>query len=220
MIAMRSVRQLVVVGAVALASASCGNVVRDSRSPVMLVMNSLQAAQGGTTLGQYGGILYADVITLVTTPAPCSSTSPCATIFADVGQATVSLVLKDIGTPGNPTTPTTNNAVTITRYHVDYTRADGRNTPGVDVPYAIDGGVTATITGTTTTTLSFEIVRHTSKEEPPLVNLRTSGGVAFGNSTIISTIATVTLYGTDQVGNDISVSGKIQIDFGDFGDRS
>ena len=33
------------------------------------------------------------------------------------------------------------NAVTLTRYHVDYRRTDGRNTPGVDVPYSFDGGL-------------------------------------------------------------------------------
>ena len=33
--------------------------------------------------------------------------------------------------------PTTNNEVTINAYHVAYRRADGRNTPGVDVPYRL-----------------------------------------------------------------------------------
>jgi len=28
----------------------------------------------------------------------------------------------------------------------------------------------------------------------------------------------VTFYGTDRVGNDISVTGSIQVDFGNFGD--
>ena len=30
--------------------------------------------------------------------------------------------------------------------------------------------------------------------------------------------AKVTFYGTDQTGNDVSVTGTIQIDFGNFGD--
>ena len=31
--------------------------------------------------------------------------------------------------------------VTLTRYRVDFRRTDGRNTPGVDVPYGFDGGL-------------------------------------------------------------------------------
>ena len=41
--------------------------------------------------------------------------------------------------PTRPTTPI--NAITLTRYRVDFRRTDGRNTPGVDVPYGFDGGL-------------------------------------------------------------------------------
>ena len=109
------------------------------------------------------------------------------------------------------TEPTTNNAVTIRRYHVSYRRADGRNTPGVDVPYGFDGAAAITIPGGGTATLGFEIVRHVAKAESPLAQLSFS-------RVVITTIADVTFYGTDQVGNDISVTASMQIDFGDFGD--
>jgi hypothetical protein len=205
-------RSLVLVGAIAIATASCGDVVRQGRSPVMLVVNSLTAARGANQIGTFGGSLDSDVITLVTTGGTCTTTNPCPTIFSDIGQAVLSVTMKDIGTPGNPTSPSANNAVTINRYHVDYRRTDGRNTPGVDVPYPIDGAATGTVTGGGTLSLSFEIVRHTSKEETPLVQLQ-----GFG-APIISTVATVTLYGADQVGNAVSTSGSIQINFGNFGD--
>jgi hypothetical protein len=55
-------------------------------------------------------------------------------------------------------------------------------------------------------------VRHAAKEESPLVQLQSS-------PTIITTIAEVTFYGTDRVGNDVSVTGSIQVDFGNFGDQ-
>ena len=45
----------------------------------------------------------------------------------------------------NPNGPTSNNAITVNRYRVTYRRSDGRNTPGVDVPYAFDGAVTFTV---------------------------------------------------------------------------
>ena len=99
--------------------------------------------------------------------------------------------------------------MTINRYHVDYTRADGLNTPGVDVPYAFDGAVTGTIQVSGTLTLGFELVRIVAKEEPPLAALVTTN--------VITTIASVTFYGPDLVGNAISATGTIQIDFGTFG---
>jgi hypothetical protein len=60
-------------------------------------------------------------------------------------------------------------------------------------------------------TAGFQIVRHSAKEEAPLKALRFNGS-------IISTIATVTFYGQDQAGNEISAAGNIGIDFGDFAD--
>ena len=39
------------------------------------------------------------------------------------------------------------------------------------------------------------------------------------NGVIISTIADITFYGQDLVGNEISVKGSMLIDFGNFGDR-
>jgi len=105
----------------------------------------------------------------------------------------------------------TNNEVTITRYHVSYRRADGRNTQGVDVPYAFDGVATGTVGPGTSLTLGFQLVRNVAKKESPLVQLVT-------NPVIITMIADVTFYGQDRVGNDVSASGAVQIDFGNFGD--
>jgi hypothetical protein len=50
-----------------------------------------------------------------------------------------------------------------------------------------------------------------AKQEAPLAQLRTSPN-------IITTIAKVTFFGVDRTGNAISVTGQIQIDFGNFGD--
>jgi hypothetical protein len=118
---------------------------------------------------------------------------------------------KDIGPVGAPTAPSSNNEVTVTRVHVEYRRTDGRNIQGVDIPYAFDTAATGTVPATGTLTLGFVLVRNTAKQEAPLVQLETNG-------IIISTIADVTLYGRDQVGNDISATGSIGIAFGNFGD--
>lgn len=195
---------------IAGAAASCGNVSRTGRSPAYLVVVSMQAAQGNkpTTLG---GILTSDVITNVTSPAPCSTATPCPTVFNDIGQAVLSLSLKDAGSATVPSTPTPNNAITVDRIHIEYVRADGRNTPGVDVPWPWDAGVTVTVPTSGTATFTFELVRHAAKEEAPLVLLKTS-------ATIITTLARVTFYGHDQAGNEVNVTGTIQVDFGNFGD--
>jgi hypothetical protein len=100
--------------------------------------------------------------------------------------------------------------VTFTRYRVAYRRADGRNTPGVDVPYPFDSAATFTV-GEEDVTVTFQLVRHTAKEEAPLRALS-------NNATIIQTIAEVTFYGRDQAGNEVSATGNIGIAFGNFGD--
>jgi hypothetical protein len=202
-IAMRHLGALVAITAAA-AGVSCGDVIRQGRSPAILVVNSMQAATGDKPTTFFSA-LTSDVLTLVRTPAPCSDTNPCPTVFNDLGQAVLSAAMKDIAA-----TPTTNNQVTLTRYRVVYTRADGRNTPGVDVPYPFDGATTATIpAGGTTVTVGFDLVRNVAKEEAPLVQL-------VNGSNLISVLATVTFYGKDLVGNDVSATGQIQITFGNF----
>ena len=196
--------------AVLLISASCGDVARTGRSPVYLVINNLLGIPGGGK-GTLGNTLASDVVTIVTSGGTCSLQNPCPTVFNDGGQALLSVALKNVGPGGSPAQPTSNNAVTINRVHVEYVRADGRNTPGVDVPYPFDGAATGTVPPTGTLTLNFELVRSLAKEEPPLVQL-------VNTSAIITTIANVTFYGTDQVGNAVSVTGSIQIDFANFGD--
>ena len=196
--------------AIVAASISCGDVVRQGRAPVYLVIDTLQAAQGNrpTTLVS---VLTSDVVTNVTSPDPCTAARPCPTVFNDVGSAQLRLSLKDIGSPSTPSRPTTNNDVTITRIHINYRRADGRNTPGVDVPYPWDAAATVTVPSSGNATIAFELVRHAAKEESPLFQLRSS-------PSIINTITEVTFYGRDQVGNEVSVTGLIQINFGNFGD--
>ena len=160
------------------ATGACGDVVREGRSPVYLVIDSLQAAQGNkpTTLGSQ---LISDVITNIITPAPCSAATPCPRVYNDQGTVVFRLAPRDVGVA-----PTTNNQVTITRYRVTYKRADGRNTPGVDVPYGFDGAITGTVPATGTATFGFELVRHVAKEESPLVQL-------IANPQIIAAIADV-----------------------------
>jgi hypothetical protein len=208
---MRTLSRAIGIAALTAASVSCGSVVRDGTSAVYIVIDSLGGVRGAVTLGAAVNPLISDVLTNVTSPAPCTTTSPCPTIFGDVGQAVMHLALKNTGTTASPASISQFNAITIERYHVEYTRADGRNTPGVDVPYGFDGAVTVTISSSSPSTFGFLLVRSVAKEEAPLVQLRTS-------SQFLTVLAHVTFYGRDQTGNQATVAGTIQIEFANFGD--
>jgi hypothetical protein len=194
----------------ALASSSCGEFTREGRSPAIVVVRSLLVARGDTP-DELGGNLLSDVRVLRTSPAPCSDTSPCATIFNDIGEVQMSLILKDPGVPGIAANPSFLNQVTINHYRVEYRRTDGRNTPGVDVPFPFESAITFTVLNDGVSSMGFEIVRHVAKEEAPLKTLAVNGN-------IISTIARVTFYGRDQAGNEISAWADVGVDFGDFAD--
>lgn len=182
----RTMIGLVSLAMVVAATASCGDVVRSTDSPAMLVVNQLTASGTNT--------LNSDVVLST------------GTVLDDMASANVGVIMKDIVAPTS-----TNNDVTIRRYRVEYIRADGHNTPGVDVPYPFDGAVTITIPAGGTGSFTFELVRHVAKKEAPLAQLVT-------NVSVLSTIAQVTFFGEDQTGNELSATGSITVNFLNLGD--
>lgn len=178
----------------ALLCISCGTTVRSDRASSYLVIDTLNAASGATP-SAFGNVLESDVLTK-------------GGIYEDPGQVILRVSMKDVTNPISPT-----NEITVTSYHVTFTRADGRNTPGVDVPYTFDGGASATVRGSITTSIGFTLVRAQAKLEAPLLALRGAGGAL-----VISTIAEVTFYGHDQAGNQVSVTGTISVNFADWAD--
>ncbi|HOC18084.1 MAG TPA: hypothetical protein PKK95_07440 [Vicinamibacterales bacterium] len=195
---------------VALASASCGDVVRQGRSPAYLVIDNLMGASGAEP-DDFDHTLDSDVVTNIKVTEG-ENTYFAETFYEDRGELEAHIVLKDPGTPGSPTQPSEANQITINRYHVRFVRADGRNTPGVDVPYEFDGAATATF-GPSGARLSFVLVRAQAKREAPLLALRRMGGAQ-----LISTIAEVTFYGQDQAGNAVKATGQIGVNFADWAD--
>jgi hypothetical protein len=184
----------------AMAAASCGSeTVREGRGGSFLILEALEAASGAESSPIFTTVLQSDVQTG-------------GGVFEDPGRVRFRLALKDVGPISSPTTPSTNNFITVYRYRVVFQRADGRNVPGVDVPYPFDGGVTFTV-GTAPVSGVFSIVRAQSKLEAPLKAL---GGL--GGDVLISTLAEVTFYGRDQVGNETTISGMISVNFADWAD--
>lgn len=182
--------------AAALLAAGCGD-TSSGPSPSKVTITDIKVAQGGASPTFSSGPLNSDVITK-------------GSILDDLGEVTMSLQLKDPGVPGNAAKPSDINAVTFTRYHVEYRRADGRNTPGVDVPYAFDSAQTFTVTDGGMKAV-VELVRHDAKLEAPLRAL-------VSDPNVITTIATITFYGKDQAGNNVAVSGDLQVNFANFAD--
>jgi hypothetical protein len=177
-----------------LGSVSCGDMAREGQGSSYLIINTLVASSGADP-DTFSGDLRSDVVTVV-------DESP--SIFNDLGEVELLLGMK------NPLlAPSSANFITIDRYRVTFTRADGRNTPGVDVPYGFDGAITGTVQNTTT--LGFTLVRHQAKLEAPLAALASNG-------VLVSTIAEITFYGRDQTGRAVSVTGKISVHFGNFAD--
>jgi hypothetical protein len=181
---------------------SCGDTVTQGTGNSFLILNGLEAASGAEPT-ELSGFLLSDVVTVV---------DDVPTVFNDVGRARFSLGLKDPGTTTAPNAPSQFDFITIDRYRVRFTRTDGRNQPGVDVPYGFDGAISITVSGGETSA-GFEIVKHTMKQEAPLQALMFSG-------VIISTIAEITFYGRDQAGHEVSVTGRLSVNFGNFGDPS
>ena len=159
----------------------------------------LGTASGGTNDDPIPTFLESDVLTN-------------GSVFDDIGRVTTRVALKDPGTPESPTSPTSANFVTVTRYRVVYQRTDGRNVPGVDVPFPMDGAVTFTVVSGPQSA-EFILVRASAKLEQPLRPL-----VGGGGAIIINTLAEVTFYGKDQTGAEVVATGTITVNFADWAD--
>ena len=175
----------------------CTSTQLQGQSSSYLIVQSISAARGDTPDEDF--------------PVLDSDVSTNGTIFADIANINLMLGMKDPGSTQNPSTPTSANYITVTRYHVKYIRSDGRNVQGVDVPYEFDAGSTATVVGTGTE-MTITLVRVQAKLEAPLKSL-----VGQGGQVAITTTAEITLYGKDQAGRDVSVKGTITVNFADFG---
>jgi hypothetical protein len=181
-------------------TASCGDMSRQGTGSSYLIIQELQGASGANP-SDFGGTVLSDVFTVV---------DDRGTIFNDLARVRFALALKDPGGATSPTVPTQAQWITLNRYHVRYIRADGRNTPGVDVPSGFDSAFTGTVSNQELT-VGFELVRSIAKTQAPLGALRT-------DPALITTIPEITFYGRDQTGREVSVVGQIGINFGNFAD--
>ena len=103
------------------------------------------------------------------------------------------------------------NDILVTHYTVAYSRSDGKNQEGVDVPYSFDGSLSARVQIDAQSDVSFVIVRAVSKLEPPLINLATGRGEGE-----LKTTARIDFYGHDTLGNKVKATGYLSIFFANY----
>jgi hypothetical protein len=169
----------------------------NSAANALVEIVSMEGEPGGG--GESGTDLFSDVCT----GANCS-------VFNDNGIVTMRAFPKD-----RTQLDTENigiNTIVFERYRVTYVRADGRNVPGVDVPYPFDGvaNFSVAVDGAAVER-GFVVVRHQAKLESPLRELVLAAD-------LISTLARIDFYGHDGAGHAVTATAYLSITFGDFGD--
>jgi hypothetical protein len=174
----------------------------DTASNTEVIVVSMQGAEGESTTAT-GSDLFSDVcLNPDDIPGFCS-------LINDNAIVEMQAFAKDQGQLASFP-----NNVVFERYRVTYIRSDGRNVPGVDVPYAFDGVANFTVfVNSASVVRPFIIVRHTAKLEPPLVQLGAGGAL------ILSVIAQVDFYGRDVAGRAVQVTGYLNISFANFADE-
>lgn len=155
-------------------------------------------------------------------------------LFSDVSQwinddaiVTVNVYRK------NPTVAATSplEHVRLESYQVRFFRSDGHSVEGVDVPHRHTGAFSAQRFHTPTETGEIEIdatinlVRHTAKREPPLINLvglvpGITRSLLIPGQGLMSTVAEITVFARQvTTGEPLSASGRFQVVFADFADE-
>ena len=196
--AMTRVMKLLGLAVLAIGLTSCNPVENESESASMLIIERMQ---GTNVEGQISDYVQSDVYVQKEGEAT-------GTIIADIGRATVSCKML---APAPPLGSSTWNDILVNRYVVSYSRVDGRNTPGVDVPYPFEGSISAVIKIGFSQDIAFVIVREVAKAEPPLINLRTNGAEG-----VIQVTAKVEFFGNDLANKKVKATGTIPIFFANY----
>ncbi len=103
------------------------------------------------------------------------------------------------------------NDIFVTSYVVSYSRSDGKNQEGIEIPYSFDGALSTRVQVDAQTDVSFVIVRAVAKLEPPLVNLTKGRGEGE-----LKTTARIDFYGHDTLGNKVKATGYLTIFFANY----
>lgn len=182
-----------------LAFAACNSLENKSTSNMILRVDALT---GLDLAAKDSNFCQSDVVIN-------DSTTGASTITDDVAKATLSAQLMD---PKPIVGTSLMEDIVLDKYVVSYTRTDGRNTPGVDVPYSFEQTMSGVIGVGKQVVFSIFIVRASAKQEPPLSNLL----LPTTRAEVIYTNARVDFYGHDMTGKTVMATGYLPVEFGNF----
>jgi len=182
---------------VILMLSACNPLEDDSKSSSFIIVESIT----GTDLsGNTASFLQSDVVLTN------------SIVTADLATANLRAALLD---PAPILDPSQYNDIILDRYIVSYSRIDGKNQQGVDVPYAFEGSLSQILKIGSGVTLSFVVVREVAKLEAPLFDLvqnRAEG--------VIEATAKIEFYGHDMVNNKVMATGYLTIFFANYADSA
>jgi len=177
---------------------SCNPIEDETKSDSLLIVEKITATD---LEGNEVNFLNSDVIKV-------NEETGETYVTADAAKATLRATLLN---PAPLMGASTYNDILVTRYVVTYTRSDGKNTPGVDVPYPIEGSLSALVRIDQTTDVSIIVVRETAKLEPPLRNLAIGRGDG-----VITATAKIDFYGEDMTKHKVKATGYLTIEFANY----
>jgi hypothetical protein len=193
---MKTLFKITVFGLLILSLVTCNKLENESVSNSILILTALQGVDLNGTPSQ---VHYSDVETG-------------GSVFNDPGTAIVEGQL--LNPDGEWEPATYYQDIMVYQVDISYWRSDGNNVEGVDVPYAFSQPITQVVRIGSSQSLSFTLVRHTAKMEPPLIELQD-----LSKDKILRMFARVTIRSRDLGGHELApVTGDITIFFSNYGD--
>ncbi|MGD0782829.1 MAG: hypothetical protein ABSA30_08235 [Candidatus Aminicenantales bacterium] len=186
-----------------LAGLACNPIENSTQSASLLTVVSIT---GLDYTGKAANFTQSDVLTT-------NSTTGLSTVNDDVATATLGASTL---APNPPAGTSQYNNIQLDKIVVSYTRTDGRNTQGVDVPYSFEQNLSTIITVGQQVSITFIIVRASAKQEPPLIGLR-AGSSTRGEA--IYTNARIDFYAHDLAGKNVTATGYLPVEFSDFANQ-
>jgi hypothetical protein len=184
---------------------ACTRLENNQRASSTLIVQEAVGIPGQEGGGGTEGVpLFSDVLT-------CNDDHTKCAVYNDDARVTLLNQYLQVGS-GIGASPSYLSDIVVNRYRVDYFRPNGRNTPGVDVPFGIDGTMNIYVVTNSTSDATIAVVRHEAKKESPLVELLTGG-----QEGILTANAEMKFWGQDISGRTVSGIGYLEIHFANYG---
>lgn len=106
--------------------------------------------------------------------------------------------------------------IMVDQIDIEYSRADGLNVQGMDVPFSFSQKVFARVKIGELTQINFVVVTHNAKAESPLIEL-----INYGQEHVLKLEAKITFHSVDLAGNRLEpVVGGVSVWCCNFGDSN